>query len=349
MKGTMGIPAEKTVMRRYGPWVVLVAAVLAVGFAAPESLISDYAFFQMSRVAVVAIAVMGLNLLLGWAGTISAGHGALFGIGAYATAIFAERLEIAWPLAVLLGSAFCFLVGILLGLPAGRLGGMNLGLITIAIALVLPTVLSRWRDLTGGDFGIGPTRVEVPFGLPLSSPQFLFLVAVVVLAVVALLLSNLLRSRIGRALDAGRVSPSLAAAQAVPSQKLMVYSIALSSGIAGLGGGLFHLVMGTSTPANYTFLFSIALLTAAVVGGIRSLGGAVIGAAFITLLPQAIADNMDATAAGQWQQAFYAASLFIILYFFRGGVASLAGTIKGLVVRWRGGGTTARGADQGQH
>jgi branched-chain amino acid transport system permease protein len=347
MKRNVDIPVEKSALRRYGPWVVVVAVVAVTGFLAPESLISDYTFFQMSRVVVVAIAVMGLNLLLGWAGTISAGHGAIFGIGAYATAIFAERLEVPWPVAVLLGSAFCFLVGILLGLPAGRLGGMNLGLITIAIALVLPTVLSRWRDLTGGDFGIGPTRVEVPFGLPLSSPQFIFLISVLALGLVALLLSNLLRSRIGRALDAGRVSPALAAAQAVPSQKLMVYSIALSSAIAGLGGGLFHLVMGTSTPANYTFLFSIALLTASVVGGIRSLGGAIIGAAFITLLPQAIADNMDATAAGQWQQAFYAASLFIILYFFRGGVASLLGMTRNLVVRWRGG-AAARGAGPGK-
>jgi branched-chain amino acid transport system permease protein len=294
-----------------------------VASIAPPSLISDYQFFQLNRVITIAIAIGGLNLLLGWTGTISAGHGALFGIGAYTTAILVADHGVPWPLAVAASMVIGLFVGILLGLPALRLGGLNLGLITLAIALVLPPLLSRLESLTGGAFGKSTKQILAPSGLPFSSPQWLFLVNLCVLALVFWLLSNMLRGRMGRALDAAATSRSMAAAHAVPTNRITVAVFAVSAGVAALAGGLSQLGTRTSTPDSYTFLFSIALIAGAVVGGTRSFVGAIVGGAFVVLVPELISGVADPATAGQWQQVAYAAALLLVIYFFPSGLAGL--------------------------
>jgi branched-chain amino acid transport system permease protein len=323
------------VARRTAAWGAGLLVVLVVAATAPVSLISDYDFFQLNRVVTVAIAIGGLNLLLGWAGTISAGHGALFGIGAYTTAILVADHGLPWPLAVLGSLLVGLLVGAVLGVPALRLGGMNLGLVTLAIALVLPPLLNRFVPLTGGAFGKTTSAVTSPGSLPFSSPQWLFLVDVTVLAVVFWLLSNMLRGRMGRALDAAASSRTMAAAHAVPTNRLTVAVFAVSAAVAALAGGLSHLTVRTSTPDNYTFLFSIALITGAVVGGTRSFVGAILGGVFVVLMPEVISSFVDPAKAGQWQQVGYAAALLLVIYFFPSGLAGLVRQLRRRLVRRR--------------
>lgn len=329
------LPKPPSVARRTAWWTLATAVVLVFAALAPANVISDYQFFQLHRVVTVAIAIGALNLLLGWAGTISVGHGALFGIGAYTTAILIADYSVPWPLAVVGSLVVGLAVGAVLGIPALRLGGMNLALITLAIAIVLPPLLSRFSSLTGGSFGKSTPAVLAPAALPYSSAQWLFLVDVAVLAVVFWLLSNMLRGRIGRALDAARASRAMAAAHAVPTNKLTVSLFAVSAAVASLAGALSHLGARTSTPDSYTFLFSIALITGAVVGGTRSFVGAILGAVFVVLAPEAIADRVDPATAGQWQQAMYAAALLLVIYFFPGGLAGLTRRLRRLIARRR--------------
>jgi len=332
-------PAPRT-GRRTAAWAGVLVVVLAVAANAPASLISDYDFFQLSRVVTIAIAIGGLNLLLGWAGSISAGHGALFGLGAYTTAILVADHAVPWPLAVLGSLLVGLLAGAVLGLPALRLGGLNLGLITLAIALVLPPVLNRLVGLTGGTFGKSTPEVLAPAGLPFSSAQWLFMVDLTVLAVVFWLLANMLRGRMGRALDAAASSRPMAAAHAVPTNRLTVAVFAVSSAVAALAGGLFHLSVQTSTPDSYTFLFSIALITGAVVGGTRSFVGAVLGGAFVVLMPEVVSGFVDPSSAGQWQQVVYAGALLLVIYFAPTGLAGTARQLRRVLGRRRPGTST---------
>ncbi len=329
------LPAPPRVGLRTAYWSAALAVTLVVAALAPASLISDYQFFQLSRVITVAIAIGGLNLLLGWAGTISAGHGALFGIGAYTTAILVADHGVPWPLAVLASLAVGLIVGALLGLPALRLGGLNLGLITLAIALVLPPLLSRWESVTGGAFGKSTPQIVSPGSLPFSSPQWLFLVNLCVLALVFWLLSNMLRGRMGRALDAAAASRPMAAAHAIPTNRITVAVFAVSAAVAALAGGLSQLGARTSTPDSYTFLFSIALIAGAVVGGTRSFVGAIVGGAFVVLVPEIISGFVDPASAGQWQQVVYAAALLMVIYFFPAGLAGLLRQARQRLLRKR--------------
>jgi branched-chain amino acid transport system permease protein len=329
------LPAPPRVGLRTALWAAGLAVVLVLGAIAPASLISDYQFFQLNRVITVAIAIGGLNLLLGWAGSISAGHGALFGIGAYTTAILVADHGVPWPLAVLASLVVGLVVGALLGLPALRLGGLNLGLITLAIALVLPPVLSRFSSVTGGAFGKSTPEVVAPGSLPFSSPQWLFLVDLCALALVFWLLSNMLRGRMGRALDAAATSRAMAAAHAVPTNRITVAVFAVSASVAALAGGLSHLGARTSTPDSYTFLFSIALIAGAVVGGTRSFVGAILGGAFVVLVPEVISGFVDPASAGQWQQVAYAAALLLVIYFFPSGLAGLLRQARRRLARGR--------------
>jgi branched-chain amino acid transport system permease protein len=317
------LPATPRVGLRTAGWTAALAVVLVVAAVAPVTLISDYQFFQLNRVVTVAIAIGGLNLLLGWTGGISAGHGALFGIGAYTTAILVADHGWPWPLAVLAALVVGLVFGALLGLPALRLGGLNLGLVTLAIALLLPPVLSRFTSLTGGAFGKSTAEVVAPGSLPFSSPQWLFIVNLTALALVFWLLSNMLRGRMGRALDAAATSRAMAAAHGVPTNRLTVAVFAVSAAVAALAGGLSHLGARTSTPDSYTFLFSIALIAGAVVGGTRSFVGAIAGGAFVVLVPELISSFVDPASAGQWQQVAYAAALLLVIYFFPAGLAGL--------------------------
>ena len=334
-KHSYPLPAAPRVGLRTASWSAVLGVVLLVAALAPVSLISDYQFFQLNRVVTTAMAIGGLNLLLGWTGTISAGHGALFGIGAYTTAILVADHGVPWPAAVLASMLVGLIVGGLLGLPALRLGGLNLGLITLAIALVLPPVLSRLTSLTGGAFGKSTPQVLAPDGLPFSSPQWLFLVNLSIMAFVFWLLSNMLRGRMGRALDAAATSRPMAAAHAVPTNRITVAVFAVSAGVASLAGGLSQLGTRTSTPDSYTFLFSIALIAGAVVGGTRSFVGAIVGGAFVVLVPEVISGAVDPATAGQWQQVAYAAALLLVIYFFPTGLAGLVRQARRQISRKR--------------
>lgn len=319
--------------RTWIPRVIAVVAI-AVGVATPF-LVTDYDLFAMSRVLAVALGVASLNLLMGFSGQISLGQGAVFGIGGYAAMMLIRFVE--WPVvpAVLAAIAVCALVGAVIGLPAVRLGGFNLGLLTIVIAALFPIVLYRFSDFTGGQAGITLSGggLQSPTA-SLTDAQWIYLALLGVLLIVFLGLRNMVSGRVGRALAAVRANPILAASVGVETDRLKFLLFVISAAVAGLGGALYALVLGLVVPESYPLVFSITLLVAAVVGGSRSWWGAIVGAAIIVYLPTWFSASVPGDASAYLAQLVFAVVLGVCIIVAPGGIAGLAARLYRRL--WRG-------------
>src|SRR6478609_8972163 len=188
--------------------LVIVVLAFAIPLLQPliPDLVSDYRLFLVSTMIIAAIAVLGLNLLTGFNGQISLGHGAFSAVGAYAAAILMDQYNVPYYATLPMAAAVCFVVGYLFGQPALKLEGHYLALATFALALAVPQILKyKWLEgLTGGVQGIVLSKPEVPFGLPLTEDQWLYYYCLVVMVVLYWAAANLLNSRSGRAMMAIR-------------------------------------------------------------------------------------------------------------------------------------------------
>lgn len=334
--GTLASPPSGRLWRyRYGLLLVVLPLLLIAGGQA--GLISNFQFLQLSLMIVYAIAVLGLILLTGFNGQISLGHGAFFAVGAYTAAILIDQAG--WPFWATLPAAAltCFVAGYLFGLPALRLEGHYLALATFALAVAVPQILKyrHIEPLTNGVMGINVIKPEVPFGLPLSIDQWMFLVVLAVAALMFWIARNLLDSRTGRAMIAIRDHTMAAGTMGinVPHYKAVVFGIsALYTGLAGaLHGVIFEFV----SPDSFRFELSIAILVGAVVGGIASLPGAVIGGIFVQVIEK-YADAVTKAISGAvhlplelepW--LIYGIALIVLMYTMPTGIAG------GLAALWR--------------
>src|SRR5216683_2654041 len=188
-------------------WVLL-----ALAFVVPllnplfPDVVSDYRLFLVSTMIIAAIAVLGLNLLTGFNGQISLGHGAFYAVGAYTAAVLMDHLNMPYWATLPCAAVVCFIVGYLFGLPALKLEGHYLALATFALALAVPQILKyKWLEgLTGGVQGIVLSKPEVPFGIPLTEDQWLYYYCLIVLVLLYWAAANILKSRSGRAMMAIR-------------------------------------------------------------------------------------------------------------------------------------------------
>jgi len=289
------------------------AAALGIGVVVPF-LVSDYDLLDLTRMLAVAITVAALNLLLGHSGQISVGHGAIFGLGGYAALVPVATYGWPWWSALVLSGAVCLALGLLLGTLALKMGGANLGLLTIAVAAVFPLLLIHLKPLTGGTFGIFLARSPIAADWTgLTAAQFGFLVCLAALALTLLALGNLVTGRLGRALAAVRTNVLLAAANGVNVNRTKVLAFAVSSTVAGIGGGLYALVTAIAVPDSYLVPFSITLLAASVVGGSGTRAGALVGAAIVIYLPELAENLVGGESAGNWSQLVYALILILTL------------------------------------
>jgi branched-chain amino acid transport system permease protein len=263
--------------------VVLVAALAVVVFL--PRFMSDFRSFQFTYVGIYFIALLGLNILTGYTGQISLGHGAFMAIGAYTTAtlVFHRGVRDLWtiPLAGLVAGV----AGLLFGYPALRLSGVYLALATLAVAVATPPVLKRFEDFTGGSGGLILNLPTTPFGLDLSPSDWLYYltwgIAVVLLGAAWLIV----RGRVGRALRAVRGSEVAAVSSGVNLAFYKTMAFGVSAFYAGIAGSLLVIAIAFVTPDTFPVSLSILLLTGVVVGGLGSLTGVIFGALFIEFLP----------------------------------------------------------------
>jgi branched-chain amino acid transport system permease protein len=278
---------------------LLVAALLVVPFV-----LDEYVMSQMHFVLIYSIVGLGLMLLVGFTGQISLGHAAFLAVGAYTEALLQARgvpFLVSLPCAAL----FSAIAGLVVGLPALRLKGIYLAIATLAFNVIVEEVITRWESLTGGNSG-QHLKPIVLLGVPLNSDaSFYYLcLALTVLSVFALL--NLLRSPTGRAFVAIRDSEISASCMGVNLAKYKTLSFAISAALTGIGGALYAHKVTFISPEQFTLLQSIELVTIVILGGVGSLHGAVLGAAFLIVLPQLIAvakDYLPGNVAGSGLQA----------------------------------------------
>ena len=315
---------------RLGGTLLLLAAACLLPF-----LISGFRVFQFTQVGIYAIALLGLNILTGYNGQISLGHGAFYAVGAYTTAIMIDRWAVPYGWTVPAAGVLCFAVGFFFGIPALRLEGLYLALATFALALAVPQILKYFDDWTGGSQGIVLSKPEPPPGLPLTADQWLYFVTLAWLIVLFVLAANLLRGRSGRALVAIRDHPIAAAAMGVNSALYKSLTFGVSAAYTGVAGALSALAIAFVAPDAFNVFLSITLLVGIVIGGLASISGAVFGALFIQFVPNWA---QDISKAAPW--AIYGAFLIGFVYVMPHGIA---GAVRLAWRRLRRGAGTASG------
>jgi branched-chain amino acid transport system permease protein len=306
-----------------------VVAVVAVGL---PFVLPPFRNAQLTAVLVDAVAIVGLDLLVGYAGQISLGHGALFALGAYTTAILSVHAGVPVLATIPVAGAVSFLAGLVLGLPALRLRGHYLALVTLAATIAAPQLLKRFAGTTGGSSGLTVPQPSPPAWLGLASDQYLYFVALVVAAIVFALGAGMVRGRVGRALVAIRTNEIAARANGVDLASFKVRAFGASALFAGLGGSLYALTVGFVSPESFTFALSFSFLAGAVVGGLGTIVGALFGALFLEYVPVYASDVNQALAG-----VVYGAVLMACMYALPGGVVGTARTVARRVAARRAG------------
>ena len=308
-------------MTRTSAWLWLV---LLVACAQPF-LISDYRLFQVTALLITTLALLGLNLLTGYGGQISLGHGAFYALGAYSTAILVDRCGWSPVAAVITGGGICLLFGGLFSLPALRLEGLYLALATFALAVCLPQVLKYkgFETWTGGVQGIGLLETRAPFGLPLSHDQWLYFFTLGVLTLGTWLARNLVTSHSGRVIIAIRDNPLAAAAMGIDLARYKTATFSLSALYTGFAGGLAALNLRFVAPETFGFTMSIGFVVGIVVGGPASLSGAYFGALFLTFVPD-FAARLSKALPG----AIYGVTVIVFATLLPGGLAGLSSNMR---------------------
>ncbi|MET0953125.1 MAG: branched-chain amino acid ABC transporter permease [Aeromicrobium sp.] len=313
-------------------WLAVGGMTVIVGYLLVSPLIAaPFVNFDRSMVMVYLIVGLGLNLLTGFTGQISLGHGAFFALGAYLAAVLIN--EQGWPyLAVLPAAAVVsWIVGYLVGRPALRLHGLQLALVTLALALITPSVIKRFDHVTKGQEGINLDTAMPPAWMGLERDQWVFYLCFACAAVTLIVSSRLASGRIGRSLVAIRDNEPVATTLGVRPEILKTQVFALSAACAGVAGALYAFVVQFVAPEAFGLTLAIAFVTLIVVGGLGSTFGSVFGAIFVVYVPDLTA-GLNQSAAG----LTYGLSLVIFMFLLPAGVIGLVRTVVNpLTSRWR--------------
>jgi len=293
--------------------ILLVAAACVLPFV-----VSNYHTFQLTLVLVYAIALLGLNILTGYNGQISLGHGAFYALGAYCAAILMDKANAPYWATVPAAGGVCLVAGFLFGLPALRLEGLYLALATFALGVAMPQLLKyhaleKW---TGGVQGIVINKPDAPFGIPLNADQWLYFFTLAIMLVMFFLAWNLLRGRIGRALVAIRDQHIAAEAMGIHNALYKSLAFGVSAMYTGVAGALGAIAVQFVAPDSFNIFLSIVFLVGIVIGGLASIPGALYGALFIQFVPN-IADEIS--KAAPW--AIFGVFMIVFVYLMPTGVA----------------------------
>jgi branched-chain amino acid transport system permease protein len=324
--GARAVPKPVPASWRWAGLAVLIGAAILLP-ALP--FVSDYRIFQLTLALVYAIALLGLNMLTGYNGQISLGHGAFYAIGAYTAAILMDKFDVPYWATLPIAAMSCFAFGFLFGLPALRLEGHYLALATFGLAIATPQLLKykHLEEWTGGVQGIVIIKPSAPFDLPMSDDRWLYYVVLFVVILMFTFAWNLLRGRTGRAIVAIRDNHTAAVAMGVNTAMYKSLTMGVSALYTGVAGALGAIVVQFVAPDSFSIFLSITMLVGVVVGGLASISGAIFGGIFVQFIPN-IAEQIS--KAAPW--AIYGIFLIGFMYLMPQGIA---GFVRGLFYRWR--------------
>ena len=293
------------------------AVAVAVAISVPLWFRGDFILFVATQAAVMMLVAIGLNFLTGYAGQVSLGHGALVGLGSYATALLMVDAHWSFWAAAAAGMAIATAAGLAMALPALRLSTWYFALVTLTFAQVVTDLLVEWRGLTRGFSGIVGIPAPAIGGRPLSPTEvYLTVAACVVLAFVAI--RNLTRSRYGRGMVAARDNPLAATASGVSLLRIKLFAFAVSAALAGLAGAFYAVQKTVLTPEDFSADFSIFFLLIIVVGGLGRLWGPVVGTLIFFLLPELLGPLQS------WRLLIYGVILLVLMVFAPHGLMGMA-------------------------
>lgn len=262
--------------------VSLMVFLVVLFFVAPFVL-SPYMLYVLNTIGIMAIATIGLNILIGYTGQISLGHGAFFGVGAYAAAILATRWGVGFYVAIPAAGIITAMVGMIFGIPSGRLKGLYLTIATLAGQFIIEYVLIRWEGLTQGTMGITLPSPEI-FGSQISGDRMFFFLIFVSLVCMTWFAVNIIRSKYGRAFIAIRDNDRAAEGMGIPIFKYKLLSFGISSFYAGFAGALWAYYMVSITTEPFNLGLSVEFIAMVIIGGMGNIPGAIFGTTFIIML-----------------------------------------------------------------
>lgn len=302
---------------RWTVFVLVVVVAVMIPLSSPT-----YVNFDLSMVMIYAIVGMGLNLLTGFNGQISLGHSAFFAVGAYIAAVL---IKDGWNYLLVLPIALvvCFILGYLFGLPALRLRGLQLALVTLALAIVTPALIKRLDSITKGQEGINIFLKDPPAWSGLATDQWVYMICLVAVAIVWVVTRRLSTGRVGRSLISIRDNELVSETLGVRSSRMKTAIFAVTAAYAGLAGVLYTYVVQFVGPDSFGLPLAIAFISIIVVGGLGTVSGAIFGAFFIQYVPTWTADVGD-SAAG----FVYGFALVLFMFVMPFGIGGL---IRGII------------------
>lgn len=312
---------------RWKPWAVsaiALAVVIALMFTRP-----DFELIYLGKAVAYAVAILGLNIVVGFSGQLSLAQGAFVGLGAYTAAILVS--DYGWPILATfpVAAALGFGVGCLLGLPALRVKGHYLATMTIGVAIIFPLIIKRYSEFTGGANGkLALIDFEAPAGLGLTTVQWRFFIVCIVASLCFVFVRNVIRSRIGRGMAMVRSNEAGALSNGISVAKNRVLAFGYSGLFGAVAGPLLVMMLEVVGPDDFGLMFTILLTTGLIIGGTTRLMGALLGGIIVALLPSLTAS----VVSGPQANVLYAVLLIGMIFLLPGGLASLPATIR---ARWR--------------
>ena len=305
------------------PWVRWATiAVVAIALIVAPLILPQFANQTLIRIGVYAVAVLGLNIVMGYGGQVNLGQIFYLVLGAYVTAYGVQN---DWNI-VLVFAAACLIpaaAGLLVALAAARLGGLAIAMVTIALPIVGVPLAKRFSDVTGGSQGVSARFSNAPEGSGLYDDQWQFYIVLAIVAVSFVLARNFVTGRFGRALAIVRENENVASSMGISPYRYKVLAFTVASLFGGVSGFLYMVAVQYTSPETLSFGHSISLLAAMVIGGAGSIVGSLIGGAYYVFVPQAtsaIDPNLTTIIQG--------VVLLVVLFVLPGGLVSLPRRIR---------------------
>ena len=261
---------------------VLMALLVILPFVAP-----GYWIYFAGLLGINIIAAQGLNIMMGYTGLLSLGHAAFVGVGAYTVALLQTHFDLPFWIALPLAGVAAAVIGVGFGLPSLRIRGLYLVIATLAAQFILQFTFVNWQWLTNGDVGL-PVRPAALFGFAFNNETRIYYLILAVMILLMIFANNVIRSRAGRAFVAIRERDLTAEVLGVEIVWYKLVSFALGSFYAGVAGGLLVYFNHTVNPEQFGLMQSVFFLSAVIIGGMGSTLGAILGALFMTLMPEAL-------------------------------------------------------------
>ncbi len=277
---------------------------------------SEYYVYLATLILVYSIAAIGLNILTGLSGQISLGHAGFFATGAYVTEIFIQTLQLPYVLSFIFMLVLSITVGILVAIPSLRLKGLYLAIATLAFGLFVERLIYSWKSVTGGSNGLIVTNPNI-FGVYLETDYEKYYLILIIFMLCFWIYKNLIHSVIGKRLIAVRDTETASNALGINARKYKVISFVLASVFGAIAGNMYGVTIGFISVEHFDFFVSVSFLVMIVIGGMGTIYGPILGAVFVTILPEILRDVED------YQMFIYGLSIILVMMFWKQGITGL--------------------------